>query len=127
MLTLSPIQQRRLRNFRANRRGYLSLWLFLLVFGLSLAAELIANDKPLMVAYQGDWYFPVVQNVPEEIFCGFLPTVADYGDDFIAGEINAHGWMISPLIRFSCNPINYGLDVPSPAFPGAENWLGTDD
>jgi len=127
LLDLSPIQQRRLRNFRNNRRGYWSLWLFLILFGLSLCAELIANDKPLVVSYQDEIYFPVVETIPEETFGGFLPTEADYRDSFIAGEIQANGWMLWPPIRFSYDTINYDLDVPSPAPPSAENWLGTDD
>jgi len=84
MPALSPIQQRRLQNFRNNRRGFWSLWLFLILFGLSLGAELIANDKPLVVSYQGDLYFPVVQSIPEETFGGFLPTESDYRDSFIS-------------------------------------------
>jgi len=124
---LTPIQRRRLRNFRSNRRGFWSLWLFLALFGLSLCAELLANDKPLMISYQGNWYFPVIQAIPEETFGGFLPTEADYRDPFISDEIQANGWMIWPPIRFSYNTINYDLQVPSPAPPSAENWLGTDD
>lgn len=124
---MSPIQQRRLKNFRANRRGYWSLWLFLALFGLSLMAELIANDAPLAVSYQGKLYFPVIQSIPEEAFGGFLPTEADYRDPFIAEEIEANGWMIWPPIRFSYDTINYDLEVPSPAPPSRENWLGTDD
>jgi microcin C transport system permease protein len=127
MPTLSPIQKRRLQSFRSNRRGYWSLWLFLLLFGLSLMAELIANDSPLVISYQGELYFPVVQSIPEETFGGFLPTEANYRDPFIANEINDHGWMVWPPIRFSYNTINYDLDVPSPAPPSAINWLGTDD
>ena len=125
--SLTPIQQGRLRNFRKNRRGFWSLWIFLALFGLSLVAELIANDSPLVVSYKGDLYFPVVQSVPEETFGGFLPTEADYRDPFIADEISANGWMVWPPIRFSYNTINYDLEVPSPAPPSAENWLGTDD
>ena len=127
MPRLTPIQQRRLRNFRNNRRGFWSLWLFLALFGLSLVAELIANDKPLVVSYQGDVYFPVVQMVPEETFGGFLPTETDYRDRFIRDEIEANGWMLWPPIKFSYNTINYELSVPSPAPPSAEHWLGTDD
>ena len=127
VIDLSPIQQRRLRNFRRNRRGFWSLWLFLLLFGLSLGAELIANDKPLVVSYQDELYFPVVQSIPEETFGGFLPTEADYRDSFITDEIQANGWMLWPPIRFSYDTINYDLDVPSPAPPSAENWIGTDD
>lgn len=127
MKPLSPIQQRRLRNFKANRRGYWSLWLFLLLFGLSLIAEVIANDSPLIVSYKDDLYFPVVQSVTEETFGGFLPTEADYRDPFIAEEISANGWMLWPPIHFSYDTINYDLDVPSPAPPSSVNWLGTDD
>lgn len=127
MVTLTPIQRRRLANFTANRRGFWSLWLFLVLFGLSLCAELIANDKPLIVSYNGDWYFPVLQQVPEETFGGFLPTETDYRDEFISEEIERHGWMLWPPIRFSYDTINYHLDVPSPAPPSADNWLGTDD
>ncbi len=127
MASLSPIQKRRLQSFRSNRRGYWSLWLFLLLFGLSLMAELIANDSPLIISYEGELYFPVVQSIPEETFGGFLPTEANYRDPFIADEINSHGWMVWPPIRFSYDTINYDLDVPSPAPPSAVNWLGTDD
>jgi microcin C transport system permease protein len=127
MASLSPIQKRRLQSFRGNRRGYWSLWLFLLLFGLSLMAELIANDSPLIISYEGELYFPVVQSIPEETFGGFLPTEANYRDPFIADEINSHGWMVWPPIRFSYDTINYDLDVPSPAPPSTVNWLGTDD
>ncbi|MDI9245482.1 ABC transporter permease [Marinobacter sp. CHS3-4] len=125
--TLTPIQQRRLRNFRNNRRGYWSLWIFLALFGLSLCAELIANDKPLVASYKGELYFPVFEVVSEETFGGFLPTEADYRDDFVADEINANGWMLWPPIRFSYNTTNYDLEVPSPAPPSEVNLIGTDD
>ncbi|MGP4843170.1 ABC transporter permease [Marinobacter sp. 1Y8] len=127
MRTLSPTQQRRLKSFRNNRRGYWALWIFLVLFVVTLFAELVANDKPLVVSYQDQLYFPVVQSVTEETFGGFLPTEADYRDSFIADEINNDGWMIWPLIRFSYDTINYNLAVPSPAPPSAVNWLGTDD
>ncbi|MBS8239064.1 ABC transporter permease [Marinobacter lipolyticus] len=127
MATLTPIQRRRLKNFRNNRRGFWSLWIFLALFGLSLLAEVIANDAPLVVSYKGDFYFPVVEAVPEETFGGFLPSEANYRDAFIADEINANGWIIWPPIRFSYDTINYDLDEPSPAPPTLENWLGTDD
>ncbi|MFC4260486.1 ABC transporter permease [Marinobacter lacisalsi] len=126
-MTLSPIQRRRFENFRRNRRGYWSLWLFLILFLLSMGAELIANDRPLMISYQDQLYFPVVQSIPEETFGGFLPSEANYRDSFIAEEINSNGWMLWPPIRFSYETVNYDLDEPSPAPPSAENWLGTDD
>ncbi|MDX1455960.1 MAG: ABC transporter permease [Marinobacter sp.] len=124
---LTPIQQRRLVNFKRNRRGFWSLWVFLVLFVVSLGAELIANDRPLLISYNGELFVPVVQTIPEETFGGFLPTEADYRDPFIRDEIQANGWMIWPPIRFSYDTINYDLDVPSPAPPSAENWLGTDD
>jgi microcin C transport system permease protein len=125
--TLSPIQQRRLQSFRSNRRGYWSMWIFLVLFGLSLCAELIANDRPLVISYQGELLFPVLQEIPEQRFGGFLPTEADYRDPFIREEIEANGWMLWPPIPFSYDTINYDLEIPSPAPPSAENWLGTDD
>lgn len=127
MKTLSPIQRRRLDNFRRNSRGYWSLWLFLVLFAVSLCAELIANDKPLIVSYDGELYLPLIQSVPEETFGGFLPTETDYRDSFIREEINSKGWMLWPPIEFSYDTVNFDLDQPSPAPPSAENWLGTDD
>lgn len=125
--TLTPIQQRRLKNFRKNRRGYWSLWIFLALFGLSLMAEVIANDAPLIVSYKSELYFPVFESIPEETFGGFLPTETNYRDPFIEDEIKENGWMLWPPIPFSYNTINYELEVPSPAPPSAVNWLGTDD
>ena len=127
MKTLSPTQKRRLKSFRNNRRGYWALWIFLVLFVVTLFAEVVANDKPLIVSYQDQLYFPIVESVTEETFGGFLPTEADYRDPFIGDEINNDGWMLWPLIRFSYDTINYDLDVPSPAPPSAVNWLGTDD
>lgn len=127
MFQLTPIQERRLANFRKNRRGYWSLWIFLVLFGLTLIAELIANDRPLVVSYQDSLYFPIVQTIPEEVFGGFLPSETDYRDRFIRDEIEANGWMLWPPVRFHYNTINYDLEVPSPAPPSRENWLGTDD
>ncbi|MFL1405221.1 ABC transporter permease [Marinobacter sp. M1N3S26] len=126
-MTLSPIQRRRFENFRRNRRGYWSLWLFLILFAVSLCAELIANDKPLLVSYEGELYLPMIEKIPEETFGGFLPTETDYRDDFILEEINSKGWILWPPIRFSYDTVNYNLDQPSPAPPSADNWLGTDD
>lgn len=124
---LSPIQQRRLANFKANRRGYWSLWIFLALFILSLFGELIANDKPLYLHYQGQHYFPVLVDYPGTDFGGFLPTPADYRDPFIRDEINHKGVAIWPLIPFYYDTINYDLPTPAPAPPSAMNWLGTDD
>jgi microcin C transport system permease protein len=123
----TPINRRRWRAFRSNTRGYVSLWVFLTLFILSLGAEFIANDKPLLVRYGGDFYSPVVKTYPETTFGGLFPTEADYRDPFVAELIEEDGWMLWPPIRFSYDTINYDLPVPAPAPPSSENWLGTDD
>ena len=117
-LNLKPVNRRRLDNFRSNRRGYVSFWIFLVLFVVSLFAEFIANDKPIVVSYKGQLLFPVVVNYPEEKFGGFL-AMTDYRDPFIQKEINAHGWAIWPPIRYSYSTHN--LDLPTPA-PSAPTW-----
>ncbi|EWY39208.1 ABC transporter permease [Skermanella stibiiresistens SB22] len=124
---MTPITRRRLHNFRANRRGFWSLWIFLILFVLSLFAEFIANDKPLLVRYDGAFYAPVLTVYPETTFGGEFETQADYRDPFVQDLINEKGWMIWPVIRYSYRTINYDLKVPAPAPPSFENWLGTDD
>lgn len=126
-MTLTPLMRRRLHNFRANRRGYWSLWMFLVIFGLSLCAEVIANDKPLLIRYEGGFYFPVVRHYPETTFGGVFPTEAVYRDPALIALIQAKGWMVWPPIPFSYDTINYALPVPAPAPPSRVNWLGTDD
>lgn len=123
----NPVYQRQWQAFRANRRGYWSLWIFLTLFVLCMGAELIANDKPLLLSYQDELYFPVFKTYPETTFGGMFETEANYRDPFVAELIEEDGWMIWPPIRFSHGTINYDLMVPSPAPPSAENWLGTDD
>jgi microcin C transport system permease protein len=156
-LRVSAINARRWQNFKTNRRAYWSLWLFLGVFGLSLVSEIIANDKPILLRYKGEWLSPVLVNYPEEKFGGFL-AVTDYKDPVILDEIKANGWMLWPLVRFSYSSINKdyprlknsaGLCLGFPAPPswstneayceapadqvqryealGNRNWLGTDD
>ena len=126
-MTLSPLNQRRLANFRANRRGWWSLWIFLTLFVLTLGAELIANDRPLLVRYDGELYFPVLKSYPETTFGGFFPTEAEYRDPAVQELIQERGWMLWPLVPFSYDTVNYLLQVPAPAPPSAQNWLGTDD
>jgi microcin C transport system permease protein len=126
-MTLSPLMRRRLHNFRANRRGHWSLWIFLAIFALSLCAELIANDRPLLVRYEGRYYFPVFQTYPETTFGGVFPTEAVYRDSTLIALIQANGWMLWPPIPFRYDTINYDLPVPAPAPPSRVNWLGTDD
>lgn len=123
----NPVYERQWRAFKSNRRGYVSLWLFSVLFILSLGAELIANDKPLLVSYQNELYTPVFKLYPETTFGGFFDTEADYRDPFVAELIENDGWMIWPPIRYSYDTINYDLSVPAPAPPSSENWLGTDD
>jgi microcin C transport system permease protein len=126
-LRITPLTRRRLANFRANKRGFWSLWIFLALFFLSLFAEFIANDKPLAVRYDGEWYFPVLVDYPETVFGGEFPSEADYRDKFVRQSIEAKGWIVWPLIPFSYGTINFDLPVPAPAPPSAVNWLGTDD
>ncbi len=123
----SPINQRRWHNFRNHRRGYLSLWIFLALFFITLFAELLANDKPVIVYYDGHWYSPVFHAYPETTFGGDFETEADYRDSYLQNLINEKGWLLWPPIRYSYRTINYDLPVPAPAPPSAENWLGTDD
>jgi microcin C transport system permease protein len=148
-LNLSPVNRRRLANFRANKRGYWSFWIFLVLFVLSLFAEFLANDRPIVVSYKGEILFPVFVDYPEEKFGGFLATT-DYRDPLIEKEIDEHGWALWPPIRFSYNTVQRNLPVPAPAPPtwrltdeqcralaersGGKscrdiewNWLGTDD
>jgi microcin C transport system permease protein len=126
-VSLSPLTRRRLRMFRANRRGFWSLWIFLALFGLSLVAELIANDRPLLVYFDGGFYFPVLREYPETTFGGVFPTEAVYRDPAVIQAITAKGWMLWPPIPFRYDTINYDLPVPAPAPPSRVNWLGTDD
>ncbi|MCZ8185412.1 MAG: ABC transporter permease [Beijerinckiaceae bacterium] len=122
LIRLSPLNQRRLQNFRANRRGYWSFWIFMILFVLSLFAEFIANDRPVLARYKGEWLFPVLVDYPEEKFGGFL-AVTDYRDPVIADEINAHGFMLFPPIRFHHRTIQRDLPVAAPAPP---TWMLTD-
>jgi microcin C transport system permease protein len=126
-MKLTPIGRRRWRNFRANKRGFWSLWLFLMIFVLSLFAEFIANDKPLLVQFKGEYYAPVFVNYPETTFGGDFETEAAYRDPFVIGLIEDEGWMIWPPIRYSYRTINYDLPQPAPSPPTTDNVLGTDD
>jgi microcin C transport system permease protein len=128
-IALSPINRRRIENFRSNKRGYWSLWIFLVLFALSLVAELIANDRPILMSYKGEILSPVVFDYPEEKFGGFLAQT-DYRDPTIADEISKNGWMIWPPVRFSYNTRN--LDLPQGTedkklgAPAAPTWMLTD-
>ena len=130
-MNLSPITQRRLSQFRANKRGFWSLWIFLVLLGIALGAELIANDKPIMLSYNGSLYFPVFVNYHETTFGGDFETEAEYRDTFvqelIQGADGKAGWMLWPPIPFYYDTINYNLSQPAPTPPDRINWLGTDD
>ena len=122
--TLSPINKRRWQNFKANRRGYWSLWLFLVLFFVTLFAEFIANDKPLYVSFAGKSYFPVFFTYPETAFGGDFETAADYRDPYVQKLIaDKGGSMIWPPIRYSYNTHN--LDLPTPA-PSPPTWMLTE-
>jgi microcin C transport system permease protein len=116
---LSPINQRRLQNFLRNRRGVWSLWIFLVLFVVTLGAEFIANDRPLMASYKGELLFPVVVNYPESKFGGFL-AYTQYRDPFIADEMSANGWVLWPPIRFSYRTTDDSLPTAAPSPP---SWL----
>ncbi|MHA3048234.1 ABC transporter permease [Acinetobacter sp. ANC 4641] len=123
----SPLLQQGLQRFRQNRLGFFCLIIFLIVFVLSSMAELIANDKPLLVRYQQHFYFPVVKSYPETTFGGVFKTEADYRDPAVQQMINTHGWQIWPIVHYSYQTPNLELAVPVPSPPTSENWLGTDD
>jgi len=124
-ITLSPINQRRWQNFKANRRGYVSLWIFLVLFAISLCAELIANDKPFVVKYDGQFFFPIFRTYSETTFGGEFETAADYRDPYLQKLIaDSGGFMVWPLIRYSYNTHN--LDLPTPA-PSKPTWLLTEE
>ena len=147
---LSPINRRRLANFRANRRGFWSLWIFLVLFIVTLGAEFIANDRPILVSYKGELLVPALVDYPESKFGGFL-AITNYRDDFIAEDIAANGWAIWPPIRFNYQTVDgflphSGAVAPAWTMSQTENcagypaqaadpnchwgnlhWLGTDD
>lgn len=126
-MILSPITKRRLSQFKANKRGLWSFWIFMALLAVCLFAELIANDKPIIANYDGSFYFPIVQNLPETTFGGDFQTEADYRDPYVKDLINEKGWMIWPPIRFSYDTINYDLPQPAPSPPTFDNLIGTDD
>ena len=124
---LSPLTARRLTNFRANKRGYWSLWLFLALFFFTLFAEFIVNDKPLLVRFDGAFYYPVFESYPETAFGGDFETEADYSDPFVVELIEEKGWAVWPLIPYSFDTPVADLPTAAPSPPSTQNWLGTDD
>jgi microcin C transport system permease protein len=122
------LARKRWHRFKSNRRGFSSLVLFVLLFGCSLFAEVLSNDKPLYVRYEGQSYFPLVQTYPETTFGGSFATETDYRDPFILEQLNRDGNVVLfPPNPHSFNSINLDLDRPVPSPPTRENYLGTDD
>ncbi|CAN5346603.1 ABC transporter permease [soil metagenome] len=150
LIKLSGLNARRWYLFKSNRRGYVSFWMFMVLFAISVFAPFLTNDRPILVSYKGEMLFPVFAEYPEEKFGGFLART-DFRDPFIQDEVNANGWMIWPPIRYSYNTVNNELPMPAPSPPafrleegtacakypkgtadpncvfGNLNWLGTDD
>ena len=149
-IRVTPLNQRRWQLFRQNKRGFLSFWLFMVLFLISVFAPFIANDRPVLVSYKGEWLYPTFVDYPESKFGGFLART-DFRDPVNQEEIQANGWMVWPLIRYSYNTVNNELPMPAPSTPafqltreqacvkyplgvndpncvfGNLNWLGTDD
>ena len=126
-MTLSPLNKRRLNNFRSNKRGWYSFLIFTFLFLVSIFADFIANEKPLLIKYQNQIYLPIINEYAETTFGGDFETEADYRDPFVKDLINNNGWMIWPIIPYSYDTIIRDLAVPAPAPPSKKNWLGTDD
>jgi len=150
LIKLSGLNERRWHLFRVNRRGFWSFWIFLVLFVISVFAQVIANDRPIVASYKGELLFPIFTEYPEEKFGGFL-ALTDFRDPFIQDEIKANGWMVWPPIRYSYSSVNNDLPTPAPSRPafsmsrddacakyplktedpncvaGNLNWLGTDD
>lgn len=125
---LSPLTRRRWANFRANRRAYASLWIITTLVVVSLFAELVANDKPLLVAFDGAVYAPVLFAYPETTFGGVFETEAVYSSPAVQALVEAgDGWMLWPLIPFSHDTIDRHTAGTVPEAPSARHWLGTDD
>ncbi|NNE84546.1 MAG: ABC transporter permease, partial [Alphaproteobacteria bacterium] len=124
---ITPLTARRLTNFRANRRGYWSLWIFIVLFFFTLFADFVANDKPLVVRFDGAFYFPILTSHPETVFGGDFETEAEYSDPFVIELIEEKGWVLWPLIPYSFDTPVTDLRTPSPSPPTTQNWLGTDD
>jgi len=126
-MILSPLNKRRLENFKSNKRGLYSFWIFTLLFLISLFADFIANEKPLLIRYNNQIYFPIINEYSETTFGGDFETATDYRDPYVKDLINNNGWMFWPIIPYTYDTIIRDLDVPAPAPPSKKNWLGTDD
>ncbi|MFS1492166.1 ABC transporter permease [Vibrio splendidus] len=123
----NPLAEARWLRFKANKRGFISLWIFTILFGLSLFAEIIANDKPLLVSYDNQWFVPVINEYAETEFGGEFETEADYKDPYVIELIEDSGYIVWPFIPFSYDTINFDISGAVPSEPDSVNWLGTDD
>ena len=126
-MALNQLNQRRLETFKRNRRGYWSFWIFALLFVVTLGAELVANDKPIIAQYNGKLHFPIFKVYPELVFGGEFETEADYTDPYIQDLINEKGRMFWPPVRFAYDTVDFDLDGSPPTAPSKRHWLGTDD
>ena len=124
----SPNTQRRIAQFKSNRRAYFSFWIFMLLFTLSLFAELIANEKPILIKTDKGLFYPLIEHYTETDFGGDFDAPVDYRDPYISELIEEqNGTLWWPVIPFSYDTINFNLDQPAPSPPSTDNWLGTDD
>ena len=126
-MRISPLNQRRFHNFKSNKRGWYSFLIFSFLFIVSIFADFIANDNPILIKYDQKYYFPIINEYPETIFGGDFETEADYRDPYVIKLIENKGWILMPLIPYTYNTIVRDLNVPAPAPPSKKNWLGTDD
>lgn len=127
-MNLTPLARRRLKQFRANKRGFWSLWIFTFLFAVAVFAPFIANDKPILLQYDGALYMPVFKVYPETTFGGDFETETDYRDSYLQSLVSEKGgWMVWPPIPYSYDTVNYNLPTPAPSRPTTDNILGTDD
>ena len=124
---MSPVNRERWQRFKANRRAWWSLWVFGIVFAISMVSELVANDQPLLIWDEGRFYFPMVATYTETDFGGDFDFPANYRDPYFQELLGEGSWILWPPIPFSYSTINYDLPSPAPSPPTTENWLGTDD
>jgi microcin C transport system permease protein len=124
---LNPLVRRRIHTFKRNKRALYSLWIFTCLFVISMLAEFVANDKPILIWYDGSPYFPIFKTYTELEFGGEFEFEAEYTDPYIQELIKEEGWMIWPIIPYSFDTIDYELQQPAPSPPDTRHWLGTDD
>ena len=116
------------QRFKKDRLGYWSLWTFLILFGISLGAEFVANDRPIIAVYQGKVFFPIWKDYSEKTFGGDFETPTDFHDPAIRANLSSAGtWAIYPPVKYSYLTLNYFAKEPNPAGPSSDNWFGTDD